>query len=426
MFVVETQTGGERKSAPEVEARLVVKGEGGGGDFVVGRKGTVLDDVLRLDGVVHPLPHPERTDHPLVAPRVVGLERQFLTQHLLPEGVDDVIEVGRSEVLVDGLAVVDILEGGLAVERKRFVLIACAEARRRDGAAVGRRSVVVHLRCPSAGRVVGRIGIAPLVGVVEEGVEAQRPPGRRFPHQSQPSETLVEGIGFAVERYIAETAAVVVVAPREGKTEVGRKAGVVGQLHAAVGLSAGAQLQARALIGERREGVNVDGTPDGIATKESTLRSTKHLDAPHLGQVEVEGGVFKVGHAVHVERHRRAFGLGADAADVDGGVLLRPIVGHVEVGEHGGEFLDVAHLLVAQEVATQHRHRRWSEVALVEFELHDLGFFKVHIVSGRIDRRVMCRRESREAKQGIKHRVFCYVCLMRFRRCKGTAFAGFS
>ena len=58
--------------------------------------------------------------------------------------------------------------------------------------------------------------------------------------------------------------------------------------------------KASALIGERRERVEVDYAAHGVATEERTLRTVNHLDATHISEVEIEVVFVKNGHIVHI------------------------------------------------------------------------------------------------------------------------------
>ena len=119
-----------------------------------------------------------------------------------------------------------------------------------------------------------------------------------------------------------------------GHPVVMRQRSVVGIVRAC------ADAQVRALIGERRFGVNLNQSAHRIASVQRSLRAAQYVDAFDVGVVEVESGLVDVGDIVHIQSHGRRVDARTDTADIDGGSKARTVVGDEHVGHKSRQVLD--------------------------------------------------------------------------------------
>ena len=219
-----------------------------------------------------------------------------------------------------------------------------------------------------------------------------------------------------LQRCVAEEAAFVVIeaAGRESETlghpVVMRQRSVVGIVRAC------ADAQVRALIGERRFGVNLNQSAHRIASVQRSLRAAQYVDAFDVGVVEVESGLVDVGDIVHIQSHGRRVDARTDTADIDGGSKARTVVGDEHVGNESGQVLDGVHLCRLHVLLRKQGDGcgLFAQLAVFFGGCDDEDFFHVYYFQGV---QICCRHitgsEERQ-NQGnnliLFHNWFCFAC----------------
>ena len=174
------------------------------------------------------------------------------------------------------------------------------------------------------------VGKAVLPHVLVVGQQVQRQPLGGAHHQPQPSASLVALVGTVAGGAIAEETVLTVVESCHRECQPVAELTVVGHLGAPQEVGADAQPQVGALIVHGVLRVQPHQSALGIHTVERTLGATEHVDTAGLVEVGVEGRLRHQGNVVDIDAHRRAVDARADASDVDGRRIARPVVGHDE------------------------------------------------------------------------------------------------
>ncbi len=196
------------------------------------------------------------------------------------------------------------------------------------------------------------------------------------------------------------------VIPPDVQCECRRQTGVIGELRHHIIIVAVTHSHFRSLIFEWRPGMNIDHSANGVAPVERALRTSEHLDGRHVEHVAVERRGLKMGHAIHVKAHRRAFHLRHYAANGDGCGLPGAIVGDEKVGHEARNVGNVGHLSCLDLCPPDGRYRYGREVVPVGFVPGDDHFiqFVLRVDAVSVECRCHLRRgheyQSREQLYG--------------------------
>ena len=365
VFHVETDAGREPPAA-QPQVRLVVNGASVHGHTEIGVERQfirgdrvflvpdraqmlvgVLDDQL-LDarafevhrGFHHAVAvETEGAQQPAVAPSVVRTENDVLGQGVFAPGLPEREPGFGREVLIERHLVVGVLVRGDRRDGIFRGVVAHRESVADRCAAVGRRVVIADLAVADDGLAVAHdvlagvgVGITSLVerrereGVVDAHSPVVAP--LRFPASS--AQTLP--VAFLARAVVVEEAARVGEIARHGHSEVGREL-VVGRCPEAVGIPAAVfGRQPHALVGERRERVDVHHAAHRVAAVERRLGPAQDLDAFGVGQLRVEVVLVEHRDVVDIQPDDRLVDARAEAPHVDRRGHARTVVRSVEVG----------------------------------------------------------------------------------------------
>ena len=88
-----------------------------------------------------------------------------------------------------------------------------------------------------------------------------------------------------------------------------------------------------------------DDAADGISAVKCALWAAENIHFSDVRHIDVERGVLEMGHAINVEAHRWPLSFGSDAANVNGSILFRPVIRHIEVGHNGRKLFQTRYFL---------------------------------------------------------------------------------
>ena len=306
----------------------------------------------------------EQTAKKVEGTQIFGLDNKLLCHGVLFLVLPHREVIERQEVIVEFHAVIDILiacRGGdcHAVEiTLNYKTVGDVKSLIRTLIIVGYRG---YLICHGIVMTISPTALAHIAG--RKGV-VDAPVLCRQPLQAQTQCGIVATVAVGAKLIVPEVAVAVIIHHTYRPTEGVTRLGIVRCLETNTVCRSILQSQTLSLEIERRHSVEIYCTTRGVAPKEQPLCSTHNLHTVNVKQLKIVTILVHYRHAVDVHAHHRLVHARAETTHIHRRCHARTIVGLIEIGSKGREFLDRCYVTVLQFHTSQRGRRILARIVI--------------------------------------------------------------